>query len=82
MIGITLKKMFDLPIEQDLETKLTKKFDYDNAINNPESDQLNLSGPRMGLTVFSGETAKIYRTSKSLGGFDAIPFYVSIWLSV
>ena len=74
MIGMTLNKMFDLPVEQDLETKLTKKFDYDNAINNPGAEQLNLSGPRMGLTIFSGQTAQIYKTSKALGGFDAMPF--------
>ncbi len=73
MIGMTLKKMFDIPIETDLETKLTKKFDYDNAINNPEADRLNLSGPRMGITVFSGETAQIYKTKKSQGGFDGMP---------
>lgn len=73
MIGLTLKKMLDIPIEQDLEAKLTKKFDYDNAINNPGADQLNLSGPRMGVTVFSGDIASIYKTKKSMGGFDAMP---------
>jgi len=73
MIGITLQKMLDIPVDQDLESKLTKKFDYDNAINNPGADQLNLSGPRMGLTVFSGTTAEIYKMKKSFGGFDAIP---------
>jgi len=73
MIGLTLKKMLDIPIDQDLEAKLTKKFDYDNAINNPGADQLNLSGPRMGITVFSGEIAKVYKTKESMGGFDATP---------
>lgn len=73
MIGMTLKKMLGLEVDQDLEAKLTKKFDYDNAINNPGAAQLNLSGPRMGLTIFSGEIAEIYRNKKSLGGFDAIP---------
>jgi hypothetical protein len=73
MIGLTLKRMFDLPIDPDLESKLTRKFDYDNAINNPEVNQLNLSGPRMGVTFFSGEAADVYRASKKMGGFDAMP---------
>ncbi len=73
MIGMTLLKMFELEIDQDMLTKLTKKFDYDNAINNPEADRLNLSGPRMGVTIFSGQTAQIYKDKKSMGGFDAMP---------
>ncbi len=73
MIGLTLRKMFELETDQELMTKLTKKFDYDNALNNPEADRLNLSGPRMGVTLLSGQTAEIYRDKKSLGGFDAMP---------
>lgn len=73
MIGITLKSMFDLPVDPDLNSKLTRKFDYDNAINNPEVNQLNLSGPRMGITLFSGQAAEVYRAKKSVGGFDAMP---------
>lgn len=73
MIGLTLKRMFEMPVDPDLESKLTRKFDYDNAINNPEVNQLNLSGPRMGVTFFGGEAADIYRSSKSMGGFDATP---------
>ncbi len=73
MIGMTLQKLLDVPVDANLEAKLTKKFDYDNAINNPEADQLNLSGPRMGLVIFGGETAEVYKNKKSLGGFDAMP---------
>ena len=73
MIGLTLRKMLELEIDQELMTKLTKKFDYDNAINHPEADRLNLNGPRMGMTLFSGQTAQIYKEKKSIGGFDAMP---------
>ena len=73
MIGMTLRTMLGLETDQELMTKLTKKFDYDNALNNPEADRLNLSGPRMGITLLSGQTAEIYKDKKSLGGFDAMP---------
>ncbi len=73
MIGITLKKMFDLPVDENILTKLTKKFDYESAINVPETDRLNLNGPRMGVTFFSGETAEILKMKEALGGMDAMP---------
>ncbi len=73
MIGLALRKLFDLELDEELLTKLTKKFDYDNAIAHPEADRLNLSGPRMGMTVFSGQAAEIYKSKRSMGGFDAIP---------
>ncbi|MFK7936780.1 MAG: hypothetical protein AB8G22_24920 [Saprospiraceae bacterium] len=75
MINLTLKKMFDLPIDVDLQTKLTKKFDYENAINNPEVDRLKLNGPRMGFTFLTGEISKIVQAPIEEGGFDAFPLF-------
>ena len=73
MIGITLKEMFDLPVDENLLTKLTKEFDYESSINMPEVDRLNLDGPRMGVTFFSGETAEVIKAGEASGGYDGTP---------
>ena len=73
MVGLTLQKMFDQTVDNETFTKLTKKFDYENMVNNPEQDRLNLSGPRMGFTYFTGESASILQARESSGGFNANP---------
>lgn len=73
MIGLTLGKMFEQNIDQDLLKKLTVKHDYESSVNNPTVDQIELNGPRMGLTVFSGDVAQLYRAPEAVGGFDATP---------
>ena len=71
MIELTLRQMFGLPVDQNLLTKLTKTDDYESALNVPDVSRLNLSGPRMGLTVFSGETARRFAASRTEGGLEA-----------
>jgi hypothetical protein len=73
MIGLTLKKMFGLGVEENVLTKLTKEFDYESSINVPEADRLNLNGPRMGITFFSGTNAEIMKRPESEGGLDVRP---------
>ncbi len=73
MLSMTLKEMFGIEVDKLLESKLTKPFNYENSINNPEYSKLNLSGPRMGVTVFTGETGSIMQSSKNKGGFDVYP---------
>jgi len=73
MIGITIKKMFDLDVNENLVTKLTKKFDYESSVNMPEVNRLALNGPRMGVTFFSGQTADIMKEKEVNGGMDAYP---------
>ncbi|NOZ45429.1 MAG: hypothetical protein GXO79_01455 [Chlorobi bacterium] len=73
MISVTLKKMFDLPVDDDLLAKLTNKFELESTINNPDKNRLNLSGPRMGFTIYTAETAKILSQSEKIGGYDAFP---------
>lgn len=73
MMAITLQYLFKLPVNQVTEQRLTKKFNYDNIVNNPQVDQLRLSGPRMGFTAYTGETAQILGKKKHEGGFDAYP---------
>ena len=73
MITITMNQMFGRKNNPELLTRLTKKFNYESLTNNPDEERLNLSGPRMGVTCFTGNTAKILRESKHTGGYDAIP---------
>ena len=73
MVNMAIKKMFDQPIDNDAMNKLTKKFDYESSVNNPEQDRLNLSGPRMGFTYLMGQTGKILNAPLKDGGFNANP---------
>ncbi len=73
MVRLTLQEMFALEIDKNIESRLTKKYDYDNTINNPDKTSLNLSGPRMGFTCYTGESAAFVRKPKSEGGYDAFP---------
>ncbi|HHH50207.1 MAG TPA: hypothetical protein ENK52_04430 [Saprospiraceae bacterium] len=70
MLQLTLKKMFELNVDENLMSKMTQKNDYETAVNFPETNKLNLSGPRMGVTVFSGEGAKILKDKEEVGGYD------------
>lgn len=70
MITITINKMFGLEVDEFLEEKLTKRDSYESAINNPKKDKLNLSGPRMGCTIFSGKVANYMKLAENEGGYD------------
>lgn len=73
MIGITMKELFHLKNDEEMVTRLTKKFNYDNATNNPSATRLALDGPRMGFTVFTGDYGQMIKASKADGGMDALP---------
>jgi hypothetical protein len=73
MIGVTICQMFDLPIDQNLLTKLSKSDDYESAVNVPEATRLNLSGPRMGVTLFTGKAAADFNRPTNQGGLNAAP---------
>lgn len=73
MINVSVRKMFGLSNDEELVLRLTKKFDYENAINNPNKSRLNLQGPRFGYCFMFGQEAQILRKPNSEGGFDAHP---------
>lgn len=73
MIEITVQKMYGMEVDENLEIKLTKKDDFESTINVTDADVLNLSGPRMGMTFFTGEAASIHRAPLLEGGYDALP---------
>ncbi len=73
MTAITIRKMFDKPIDEQLYSRLTKPFNFDNAINNPYKTIINLSGPRFGYSLIFGENAERMKASSESGGFEAYP---------
>ena len=73
MVGVTLRKMLALPVDDNTFNKLTRTDEYESSLNNPDVDRLNLNGPRMGATIFTGEQARRLRAPNNEGGADAIP---------
>lgn len=73
IIHISVREMFGYPNEKELVAKLTERFEFDNAINNPNKDRLRLDGPRLGALIYTGETQSRLMESKTSGGFDAVP---------
>jgi hypothetical protein len=73
MMSVAVQEMYGIDINQDVLSKLTKKDDFESTVNVPEADVLNLSGPRMGLTLLTGEAGRIYQLPKNEGGFNALP---------
>ncbi|MCH2082193.1 MAG: hypothetical protein MK226_07355 [Saprospiraceae bacterium] len=73
MLRLTIEKMFEIPSDEALVTKLTEAYDYNNAINNPKQDRLELNGPRMGFTYMTGEVGSIFQAEKAVGGFEVMP---------
>jgi hypothetical protein len=75
MINITLRNMFELKNDDELVSKLTKPFDYENTFNNPDQTRVSLEGPRFGYTFIFGENAGILSSKKSEGGFEVNPAF-------
>ncbi|MFT7606808.1 MAG: hypothetical protein ACI8VT_004411, partial [Saprospiraceae bacterium] len=73
MIRLTLQKMFGKDVDNDLVNKLTEESDYSKAMNAPVTESLELNGPRLGITIFTGDLAEGYQLGKDLGGYDAAP---------
>ncbi len=73
MIAITLRKMYALPVEEEVFAKLTKVDAFDSAINLPTENKVSLSGPRMGVAFFTNDVARNLRAPESQGGYDAVP---------
>lgn len=73
IINVSVREMFGYPNDKNTVAKLTQRFQYDNAINNPHKTRLRLDGPRMGCVSYSGSIYNRIAESKSTGGFDAFP---------
>ncbi len=73
MLQLSIEKMLGIASDQTLVNKLTKKYDYSNKINTPETDKLSLNGPRMGVTYISGNMGEYFAAPRDEGGYDAMP---------
>ncbi|MFZ1706040.1 MAG: hypothetical protein WAT79_16965 [Saprospiraceae bacterium] len=78
MVAIITNEMFNMANDPTIVNSLSNKESYESALNNPEFQRLNLSGPRMGYTFFTGETAGILRNEKHKGGYDALPAFFQL----
>jgi hypothetical protein len=73
MTAVMLRQLFGRPVDPNVITQLTKPDSYDARARTPVIEKINLSGPRMGGTFFTGETATILAAPKSQGGYKAFP---------
>jgi hypothetical protein len=74
MIRVSVREMFELSNDPNLVVKLTKEFNYESLMNNPDKNKVNLSGPRMGVVFYTGQTADIFSAPKHNGGYNINPY--------
>lgn len=78
MLKLSLQKLLNIPQDKNELLSLTDET-LSTAGRLPNYQQsLNLSGPRLGYTVFTGPSAKIMKASKMSGGFDMRPGFINI----
>jgi hypothetical protein len=73
MIRVAIREMYGLKNDEVLVAQLSKRDSYETLEANPDETRLNLSGPRMGVTTFTGEFRQIL-VSKTDGGFNLFPY--------
>jgi hypothetical protein len=73
MIRLSLLQLLNKKYDADLLKTVSKKNNYESALNNHNKVSVNLNGPRSGFSVFTGETARIIESPREQGGFDAYP---------
>lgn len=78
MLKLTLQKLLGIAQDKNELLSLTDET-LSSAGRLPNYQQsLNLSGPRLGYTVFAGPSASIMKASKANGGFDMRPGFINI----
>ncbi|MBO6517665.1 MAG: hypothetical protein JJ975_14055 [Bacteroidia bacterium] len=73
MLKLTVQQLLNETPDPVVLKSLTDKNMHANSSNTPETNALNLSGPRMGYTFFTGDAAKVLAKPKYEGGYDASP---------
>lgn len=73
MTTVMLRSMFNQSVDGNVLAQLQKPNAYDARSRQTVTERLRLDGPRMGVTYFTGETARIIGLPKSQGGFGAVP---------
>lgn len=78
MIEITIRDLFDLEHDADLVRILTKKESLENAITLPDEPRLNLSGPRMGVSILKGKPPIFSSKQKLKAALILIQFFSNL----
>lgn len=73
MTRIIVQDLFGIPYDETQFTQLTKKYHYESMELNPDEYKVNLSGPRTGFTLYTGQTATVLKRDPKEGGYDAYP---------
>jgi hypothetical protein len=73
MTSVMIKQLFDRAVEPTVVSQLIKPDGYSARARVPATERLRLDGPRMGGTVFTGNTAAILQSSRAQGGYNAFP---------
>ena len=73
MTAVMLRQLFDRQVDPNVISQLTKPDSYDARARTPVTEKINLGGPRMGGTFFTGESARVLGSPKSEGGYKAFP---------
>lgn len=73
MANLALRRLFRLPLNEQVEHQFIKPANYVDNTAAPQVDRLRLDGPRWGATVFTGQTASILGQERAQGGFNAYP---------
>lgn len=74
MIRVSLRELFGLTNDPTFVAQLTKPNTYENVVSTPQTDRLNLSGPRMGVAAFTGQFKQILQNTHANGGFEMYPY--------
>ncbi|MFN3918329.1 MAG: hypothetical protein ACK4K0_11415 [Flavobacteriales bacterium] len=73
MIAISLNDLFQIPADENLRKTLITRHQFENPTTVPYKSALKLDGPRMGFTVLTGNTAEIFKSPESQGGYNGFP---------
>ncbi len=73
MVKITMLQLFHKPVEEPLIAYLTKKNNFESSTNNANKTSVNLSGPRTGFSVFTGEASRVLQDPRNKGGYNSYP---------
>ena len=73
MITITVNELLGIQSDEALIRSLSSRSSYENAVNNPHINTLDLEGPRMGYTFLTGTAAEVIQKPEKDGGYDGYP---------
>jgi len=73
IVKVSVADMFGRKYDKNLMDKLSRRYEFDNSLNNPNKERLRLDGPRIGAVSYWGPISNRIQESKTSGGFGAYP---------